>query len=283
MLSQIAESLYSDFPDELLYHYTTINGLRGIIKSHCLWASDVRYMNDSAELQYIVRLLRQRADVYQRGRAFLDLFVDWIANRITNGHMIFAASFRANGNLLSQWRGYSQIGKGVSIGIKGKTLLTLATQSNFQLGRCIYEEDRQIALIDRVLDSLLNMINDYRDIDAESGYENFFSVIEADMLRIAALLKHPSFAEEDEWRIVSAVVTDYLSSPVNFREGTSMLIPYYEFPLLCGDKKIPIDHLYIGPTPNSSLSLNSMRLYLRNHGIEPIQGISYCNIPYRNR
>ncbi len=290
MIQQIAQSLYSGSPDELLYHYTTIGGLQGIVESQCLWASDVRYMNDSAELQYIIRLLRERNESTSspigegsQDRSLLAQFIDWIEYRMTNGHMVFAASFRANGNLLSQWRGYSRIGKGVSIGFKGSDIQQLLTDKQFQLGRCIYRREDQIALIDRVLDSLSTMIKQFELENPDTEREYFFSLIEADMLRIAALLKHPSFAEEDEWRIVSPVITDYLSAPVKFREGKSMLIPYYEFPLSLQNEAIPIEHLFLGPTPNSALSLNSIRLYLRKQGIQLDKDITYCDIPYRNR
>ncbi len=281
MIQQIAQSLYSGFPDELLYHYTTIGGLQGIVESRCLWASDVRYMNDSAELQYIIRLLRERNENKDRG--LLAQFIDWIEYRMTNGHMVFAASFRANGNLLSQWRGYSRIGKGVSIGFKGGDIQQLLINNQFQLGRCIYRREDQITLIDRVLGSLSSMITQFEQDNPGAEREYFFGLIEADMLRIAALLKHPSFAEEDEWRIVSPVITDYLSAPVKFREGKSMLIPYYEFPLSIQRQAIPIEHLFLGPTPNSALSLNSIRLYFRKQGIQLGQDITYCDIPYRSR
>ena len=33
-----------------LHHYTTAEGLRGILKSKSLWASDLRFLNDRSEL-----------------------------------------------------------------------------------------------------------------------------------------------------------------------------------------------------------------------------------------
>lgn len=283
MIEQIVQSLYADSTDELLYHYTTIKGLQGIVSAQCLWASDVRYMNDSAELNYIVELLQQRVKILQvpQTAELLNHFVDWTSNRITNGHMVFAASFRANGNLLSQWRGYSSVGKGVSLGFKAKDIQQFAKRSGFKLGRCVYQHERQIAIIDQVL-NVLSKAALKEKIQIENS-EDFFQSIEADLLYMAALFKHPSFAEEAEWRIVSPAVTDYLTSPVNFREGVSMLIPYYEFTLVNKEKIIPIFHLFLGPTPNRLLSLNSLKLYLEKHSITPPKGIDYCDIPYRNR
>lgn len=292
MIQEIAQSLYADSPDELLYHYTTISGFKGIIESQCLWASDVRYMNDSAELQYIIGLLRECSREFQEHKKFLSQFIDWMGHRITNGHMVFAASFRANGNLLSQWRGYSQIGKGISVGFKGSDIAALATQSGFQLGRCIYQRDRQIALIAKVVKYIIEIAE--KDENSETESDAFFNKIEADMLRIAALLKHPSFAEEEEWRLVSPVITDYLSASVDFREGNAMLIPYYKFPMSIDGstrkkdttdlrQSLSVEHVFVGPTPNSRLSLNSIRLYLTKRGVMPEKDISYCDIPYRNR
>jgi hypothetical protein len=113
------------------------------------------------------------------------------------------------------------------------------------------------------------------------SYYDVFEEIETDLLRIAAILKHPSFQEE-EWWIVSPVITDYVLSPVLFREGTSMLVPYFKFNLTPGpNEPIFLEHIFFGPTPNINLSINSLALYLSKKGIRPREGISYCQIPYR--
>ncbi|MGH1440182.1 MAG: DUF2971 domain-containing protein [Cellvibrionaceae bacterium] len=288
MIQKIAQSLYSDTPEELLYHYTTISGLKGIVESQSIWASDVRYMNDSAELQYIISLLKDCSESFQHHKKFLNQFIDWMSHRVANGHMVFAISFRANGNLLSQWRGYSQIGKGVSIGFKTEDIVSLAKPRGFQLGACIYQRDKQVALINDVIENLLHIAQGRELNVALADFDSLFNQIEADMLKIAALLKHPSFVEEDEWRLVSPAITDYLGEPVHFREGTSMMIPYYQFPLvdnqlLKEQNAIPVKHVFVGPTPNSTLSLNSIALYLKQHGVDLGNTISYCDIPYRSK
>jgi len=164
--------------------------------------------------------------------------------------------------------------------------MDLAVSHQFQLGRCIYQRDKQVALIHRVLENLLDIVKDKEGSSDTIDLDLLFNEIEADMLRIAALLKHPSFAEEDEWRLVSPAITDYFSEPVHFREGKSMMIPYYAFPLVSDNESrgaIPIEHVFVGPTPNSILSLNSIRLYLQKNGVILGKKISYCDIPYRNR
>ena len=40
----------------VLYHYTSLSGLLGIIENKCIWASDIRYLNDSNEFSYTIEL-----------------------------------------------------------------------------------------------------------------------------------------------------------------------------------------------------------------------------------
>lgn len=293
MIRDITAALYAEKPQERLYHYTSFSGLVGIVGSRSLWASDIRYMNDSAELKHTADLIRSEisrrltAGGHNRHRLF-NQFLDWFTFRITNGHMLFAASFRASGNLLSQWRGYSRPGKGVSLGFSPDYLLPCADRQSFEIGRCIYDSEQQGLLIRQVMDAVESLA-DAHGVDgdgrsSENSYLTIFQEIESDLLRIAAILKHPSFREEEEWRLVSPVVTDYLEAPVLFREGTSMLVPYIQFPLAGeDDSPIHLDHIFLGPTSNITISMNSLTMFLAKNGIQPKNGISYCQIPFRAR
>ncbi|MDG9668166.1 DUF2971 domain-containing protein [Hahella sp. CR1] len=294
MIQDITAKLYSDIPVDTLYHYTTFSGLLGIVESGNLWASDIRYMNDSAELKHTADLIsaevdRRIADSHPKP-GLLHQFRDWIAHRITNGHMLFGASFRSNGNLLSQWRGYSSMGKGVSVGFPAAHILECASQQSFQVGKCIYSHQDQTTLIRQVMDVVEALAEQHGEhagpthFPPSQSYHGVFEMIESDLLRIAAILKHPSFQEEEEWRIVSPGVTDYLNSPVKFREGASMLVPYFEFNLTTrSNDNHYLEHIYLGPTPNINLSMNSLNMFLTKHRLSPKHGITYCQIPYRQR
>lgn len=293
-ITELTRQLYSDIPKDTLYHYTTLSGLLGIVDKGVLWASDIRYMNDSAELKHTADLIRQ--EVQRRlslGFAHADLlsqFVDWVTYRITNGHILFGASFRSHGNLLSQWRGYSLPGKGVSLGFSPDHILHCANQHHFQIGKCIYDSNKQRLLIEQIIDMVITLAQDCAT-PSEPGApippgvcNKIFGKIETDLLRIAAILKHPSFQEEEEWRLVSPVYTDFENSPVRFREGKAMLVPYVEFGLKDHtSKSIALEHLYLGPTPNITISMNSLKMFLAKNGINPSRGIDYCQIPYRQK
>lgn len=292
-IERLTSELYADTPHGVLYHYTTFTGLLGIVKSRALWASDIRYMNDSAELRHTADLInsevRERIDSGNPNSSLLAQFVDWVSHRITNGHMMFGVSFRAQGNLLSQWRGYSTPGKGVSLGFCPEYILRCAEKQQFLIGKCIYEPTRQRMLIRQVVDAVEMLASSEaggESVAAERSvlYRKAFAAMETDLLRIAAILKHPSFREEKEWRIVSPVIANNARAPILFREGHAMLVPYIEFDVSMGeDTPILMDHLFLGPTANINISMNSLKMFLEKNGIIPKRGIDYCQIPFRQR
>jgi hypothetical protein len=249
-------------------------------------------MNDSAELRHTADLIkvevRERIESGHANANLLAQFADWVTHRITNGHMLFGASFRSHGNLLSQWRGYSTPGKGVSLGFCPEYILQCAKKQQFMIGKCIYEPHRQRALIRQVVDGVARLAGAFagdRQAPAERAvlHRQAFAAMETDLLRIAAILKHPSFREEKEWRIVSPVIINTAEAPILFREGHAMLVPYIEFDLGSGGTPPVLDHLYLGPTANVNISMNSLKMFLEQNSIVPKRGIDYCQIPFRQR
>jgi hypothetical protein len=286
MLETLATRLFSARPRETLYHYTTLSGLMGIVDGTELRASDIRYMNDSTELRHTLDLLHQQ--VTRRilsgvdNPELLNALLDWLSHRIVSGPMLFGASFRAHGNLLSQWRGYSAHGKGVSLGMSPSHILACAERQSFEIARCIYARSEQEALIDRIIDAVETLAPEYPNESPEAPWLALFHHLEGDLLRIASVLKHPAFEEEQEWRLVSQVMPG-INPGVHFREGISMLIPYANIDLRDAEGEVALEHVFLGPTSNIDLSMNSLDLYLTQRGARPTRGITYCNIPYRKR
>src|SRR4030042_493883 len=46
-------------PPERLYHYTSIDGLKGILDSRCLLASQIHFLNDTQEFKYSFDILKK--------------------------------------------------------------------------------------------------------------------------------------------------------------------------------------------------------------------------------
>ena len=87
--------LYRDQPSETLYHYTSLAAVQSIIAAHGLWATDIHYFDDSAELAYTAGLLAdeiQKRSANQVGdRSIQDQLLQWVKQRVAKGRILFVA------------------------------------------------------------------------------------------------------------------------------------------------------------------------------------------------
>jgi hypothetical protein len=119
----------------LLYHYTSADGLLGILSTGTLWATQIRFLNDTAEFTFARDALVREA--YVRSARLRHPLVKRIVTReirrVEHGHIpAYVVSFSERGNMLSQWRAYAPR-DGVSIGFyRG----ALSTVEQFALYRC---------------------------------------------------------------------------------------------------------------------------------------------------
>lgn len=289
-LQTIAAELFSSKTEKTLFHYSSLAALKGIVDAGGLYASDIHYFNDAAELRHFMHLLH--GDIARRLEAgtpdenILVQFRDWTSHRLTDGNMVFVTSFTENGNLLSQWRAYCPVGKGLSLGFSPGLIERSAARQSFQLGKCIYELAEQQRLVGRVLDAIIAAARDRgeqppKERHPSQSYNGAFEAVENTLLYIGALIKHPSFKEEEEWRAVSPAFTNYVEAPIQYREGASMLVPYIVFSLISGeDRSLRFQHVYVGPTPNINLSMNSISRFLAKRQVGLLR-TQYCGIPYR--
>jgi hypothetical protein len=102
-----------------IYHYTDLNGLKGIVDNHDLWLTHSRYSNDDEELthgfQIVQRVIQEElAKETDPGREdCLKQISRMFETPKREG--IYICCFCAKGNLLSQWWSYGASGTGVSL------------------------------------------------------------------------------------------------------------------------------------------------------------------------
>ena len=283
MITNLAKSLFAEKPQHTLYHYTSLNGAMGIIENRSVRATEIRYFSDAAEMKHTVNLLLD--NIHRFSPLPASHLRNWLTDRLTGGHQLFVACFTANGNLLSQWRSYSPT-KGASLGFDAAKLYASATRQGCQIGKCVYDPKEQksiaIMIVEHIRGLLKTKEKALSNREDETRYYRVFQEVELDLLRIAALLKHPAFHEEEEWRVVSPVITNCVEEPIKYREGPSMLIPFMNFRLPeAPDRRVDIEHAVLGPTPNANISMESLSNYLSKNGASPRKGLAYCGIPYR--
>lgn len=209
MISHIVNELFAAKPKGTLYHYTSLKGTMGIIGSGSLRATEIRFFSDAAEIKHMVNLLRDGMVTFTPRLEYQ--LSNWLSKRLTYKHRLFVASFTANGNLLSQWRSYSPAAKGVSLGFNAAKLHASARRQSCEIGKCIYDPKIQNSVVTAILTRIRVLANirdktiDHDSDETGTSYYTVFDEVAVDLLRIASLLKHPSFHEEEEWRVVEVL------------------------------------------------------------------------------
>lgn len=292
-ISDIANSLYTTEPDTVFWHYTSLSGIKGIVDSKTIYATDARFLNDASELNHLRDLLtyeiNQRLRNHPPSERMLLQLKEWISHRVGSGGILFIASFSANGNLLSQWRGYCPSGKGVCIAFDPHELVSASRDQQFTIGKCIYAWDQKTQILSSLLDEIealairMGEVTDTGKRHPLNSYHDVFESIEDDLLRVACLFKDPAFREEEEWRIVSPVVSNYVEAEIEYREGISMLVPFIRFQLPKGDdEKVHLFQVMVGPTPNPDQSITSLSRFLSKYASRATLSVSTSEIPYRS-
>ena len=265
----------------VLYHYTTPQGLQGIIDTKTIWASDYRFLNDATELKHGLAIFDKLFDSH-RERLAKDRveIIDGLRKSIETSRdfCVFIASFCQNGDLLSQWRGYKAA---YALGISGQWLQENAAEQNFELVPIAYSFAQQQASIHAAISLLQNYIDD----NAAKGKTNLRKSIlrwwSSRMLIVLAALKSEAFDEEAEYRLVKAC--HYWPKEMRTRPTPQGLVPYVEVkfacktidntlfhPANCGIEEIVIgpgllDHQLIGL--NALLASHSMNLPIKKSSI----------------
>ena len=247
----------------VLYHYTTVEGIKGIIENDELWATSAYYMNDSAEILYGYRVLHKALEDWLKQRKLpLDSIARGMAESFVHhfGHdalqrnvvtPVYLTCFCEEPNLLSQWRAYGSSGgyniglqvpmEGVVYGLKPEPPVYTATCVKVE-----YDPNNQLQRVGVLLDFLLPILDEQpitdsiRSIDSLSplGYQKLLSSIQEMLVEESMGFKDPAFAVEKEWRFIvrkrehlkqGTDDGDHSNLQIYFRTARGQLVPYIKF------------------------------------------------------
>lgn len=290
----------------ILYHYTSLEGLLGIIKSQSIWASHSEYLNDSSEYKHSLDFAKEYAGIIHMEDDYLSGFA-WVLNKalrnMQDSH-IYISSFSEVPDLLSQWRGYCPKGEGVCIGFNKELLEQYCLDNKFIIEKCIYNHNKQQ---DKILELINQALSEFPKLNLTRKQYNKSSTTEQcdfeidsqlcftegdgkevanealtklcnSLQELAPYMKNQAFQEEAEWRII-AKDTD-IDIDINFRTAVSHFIPYIVLPVIKAYKEI-ISEIIIGPSANKARSISSIQLLLDKHGMSNVV-IKNSNVPLNN-
>lgn len=287
----------------MLYHYCDNKKMANIVAGHTLRMSDITKSNDYEEIQlfypYIMTAIEKEYKMnpfsldYKGEKDFEALKrLLHVTHKLVNiefdvGEMTsFVVCFCEEGDVLSQWRGYADGGKGGAIGFSLEELkeycklydgiITLAKV------KYISREELQSVIADKAKEVLLNMQNDMKWIEEKipslDDSEKYDIMLQIRLLHIIKKVlissleyKHESFSEEKEWRIFFSeeitknsqwlygseedliikydrVITK-LKNKIEFNIMDCDIIPYYPIELYDISSE-PIKEVILGPKNN---------------------------------
>lgn len=223
----------------------------GILATRSLWASQIHFLNDTQEFKYSVDIFKKVLSKLRKelpipplmkaigssprppseAKEFLRSIYSSMEKFVVSGPFvkmpICVFSFSEKGDLLSQWRGYCPPGGGYSIGFRPELLIQFLKAHNLYLEPSIYDEKEQGAIVEgaviKTCEILLEIFPSFPE-EIEQVTEHSLYQFLLDFSRIASTLKHPSFHEECEWRIITSLIPN---KDMSFKIRESMLLPYF--------------------------------------------------------
>jgi hypothetical protein len=265
-----------DYDKSLIYHYCDEIVLRSILSDRKFWLSDIYKLNDRAEFEWgrklFIHVLKRNKNLFEQEFRFYIIFRVLSAKENT---LPFIGCFSKNGDLLSQWRAYTNDASGFSIGFSSNLVVK---GLGVNLNSIIYDKDEQYNI---VLASLIELHKNWlmtnRDYQAIDFYVNGFAI---DLL----YLKNPTFFEEQEIRITRLIIKDENENlrdvggnseikkidalPILSRRGKKKFVNYVELPLEIPNQNI-IKEIILGP--KNEISVKSVKTLLTAYGMTEVK------------
>lgn len=280
-----------------LCHYTSLAGLHGIISSKSIWATHYSFLNDIKEFSYGLECLDKylNSPISAEDNDWWREHFTTVTNHISNFKTpeIYSTSFCLKKDLLSQWRGYGQ--QGVCI-VFDKILFNKIGWWNSNPYNKLSDAPKDFLIpkfdlyhnpveyIDEgaeytAINDIINKIKIYYEGIYNGGMKDdiIFEGLRAKLFGLTIpFIKHPSFREEGEYRLLALSVNN--PSDLKFRCDGKFIIPYIEMSVK--ENILPISEIVIGPGGNGKALEKGIQMMLNNYGYNEVN-ISHSNIPYR--
>jgi Protein of unknown function (DUF2971) len=269
----------------VLFHYTSAEGLKGIIESGKIWATSSYHVNDSSEYRYGFQLAESVLNLETNHRTLAEM-----VRRSLNNHYgllnFYLTCFCDSANDLSMWRFYGL--QGYSLGFNFSDLVSrLAvqpvapvawTRSNLRPGlslvRVIYDEETQLDLIQK-------LINKASELEVSDGLESFTAGIALVISECISAFKNPAFSAEREWRLVQTLPIGTDGKDAHMRVKNEKLIPYIELDVLQQPSGLlPLHSIHLGPAVDRVGGERAIRLLLDKYRYPEVR-IEGCSHPIR--
>lgn len=243
-------------PEEI-WHYTSAEAALNILRTGAIWATSIRMLNDSGEFDYGREFLEDRwKEIRGTWEGKDATLIEGLVTEVANGlddREFFTFSASSTGDSLSQFRAYGPYAlrideedAGFQARISNRPIhpKSLETPDKDEIRSFpewkLVVYDREIAT--RLADKFFELVQDigpklrhaeYGMRQFPAGHEETYSELNFTLkfmyVTLASYLKHPSFKEEREVRLLIDI--PFGSDAVNIRTGRYGMTPYAEIEL----------------------------------------------------
>ena len=290
---------------KILYHYSGNIKCFSILGNKNIRLSDIRKSNDAAEMQIFYPAIIEAIEEEYKKEPFDFEYennknIEAVSELLKSIKQVVDKSFNEgkftsyvlclseDGDLLSQWRGYADNGKGCAIGFNMKELQIFCDNSEgvFKLEKIKYLTEQEInSLISEKANYLKNRLLEHYKYYKEyfpgqpvKIYGRFlFDII--DEIGKTIVYKSAGFKEEKEWRLYinewlsksftggtlggsTGKVVKYLENKIKYHITEDDIVPFILFEF--GDKPSKyIDRIILGPA--NKISDKDIKLFLEQN------------------
>ena len=266
-------AIFPNSPPIIIYHYTDINGLLGMIETGKIWATHVSRLNDSSEYHHGIKVV---ADCVRNAMpASSKPLVEKILSEFRRVET-YVASYSTKHDLLSQWRSYSGGKVGYCLGLATNGIATL-DDSTPPLEPVIYKDSLAQQVISRMVSRVDEYLQDNQFGEVEIGF--LLGIVRGTLANLACTIKHPKFEEENEYRQFYQPGATSLQLEKKFRNGRFGLTPYVEVPFI-EEGRLSLKSVTIGPCQDAELERYTVKTLLERHSYTNVEVLE-SEIPLR--
>lgn len=290
-LFDMVNHLHEHLEIDEIYHYTSAEGLQGIMQTGELWFTRWDYLNDSSEFKYIHEIIENNARNYKSDKDFYKLIgsinkqiVQLKDSRYLNdeGTDIYFASFSERSDILNMWSRYTKSPStlGYSLGFDTKGIF-VNRKLDIAASRIIYDINKQNEITQQMLELLYGMYQNIQSSDILKRDESYImgTSVNDVLSEIGYIFKHPAYSDEKEIRLAlrhHPYDVQYEKLNKHARISNGCFIPYIPLDF---DKQL-LTSVTISPALNPDIALRGVAAARNIYGYS--FGIQTSSIPYRN-
>ncbi|WP_418703406.1 DUF2971 domain-containing protein [Anaerotignum faecicola] len=276
-----------------LYHYTTAEGICGIVENREFVATKSDFLNDKMEFQYAVEVMERlieryivNTDLRMQFSAKLKAEIDRIGI-ISSDHAaldedemsFYVVAFSKQNNNSLLWAEFTDF-RGYCLEFDYEKIVEGFRHRVFLHGTVIYDEEEQM---NGLLESLLSCIHSlvekgakdlqgFFEEDAIPSEESLNQLVDA-MAVVCSVytmfFKKSYFAGEEEYR--------FIFPPLHYEKGQDrpqfrlldqIFLPYIMVELETEQQELPLQSVMVGAKNNSDIAVRGMKYFLKTQGLD---------------